>query len=76
MGIFCDRLKFGFTAGQNKGRYRERELLLLLILLIARNKGLGLFYNHFKCPLCIAYLPHLANLSLSTEGTLRWNLPC
>jgi hypothetical protein len=39
MGVFCDRLKLGSTAvldcltGQNKDRYREKELLLLLVLL-------------------------------------------
>ena len=39
MGVFCDRLKFGFTAaldcctGQNKDRYCEKELLLLFISL-------------------------------------------
>ena len=40
MGEFSDRLKFGSTAalycrtGQNKGRYRKKELLLLLVLLL------------------------------------------
>ena len=35
MGVFCDRLKLGSTAltGQNKGRYRKKELSLLLVLL-------------------------------------------
>jgi hypothetical protein len=38
MGVFCDELELGSTAalnclsGQNKDRYREKELLLLLAL--------------------------------------------
>ena len=41
MGAFCDRLKLGSTAaldcraGQNKGRYRKKELLFLLVSLLA-----------------------------------------
>ena len=37
MGLFCDKLKLGFTValncltGQNKGRYYKNELLLLLV---------------------------------------------
>ena len=39
MGVFCDKLKLCSTAaldcrtGQNKGRYREKELLFLLVSL-------------------------------------------
>ena len=39
IGVFCEGLKLGSTAaldcrtGQNKGRYREKELLLLLVSL-------------------------------------------
>ena len=41
MGVFCDRLKLGYTAalncgtGLNKGRYCKKELLFLLVLLIS-----------------------------------------
>ena len=40
MGVFCDIFKFGSTAalncstGQNKGRYRKKELFLLLLVLL------------------------------------------
>ena len=39
MGVFCDRIKLGSTValdcqtGQNKGRYRKKELLFLLVSL-------------------------------------------
>ena len=45
MGVFCERLKFGSTAGldchtgQNKGRYCEKEVLLLLISLHGNMKA-------------------------------------
>ena len=48
MGIFCDRLKLGSTAGlecqigQNKGRYLKKQLLLLLVLLM---KTIRFFQN-------------------------------
>ena len=47
MGVFCDMLKYGSTAalncltGQNKGRYRKKELLLLLVSL-GKSNGKGL----------------------------------
>ena len=53
MGEFCDRLKFGSTAapdcrtGQNKGRYREKELLLLLVSLVLKSDNLQ--YNTLSC---------------------------
>ena len=40
MGVFCDRLKLCSIAaldcqtGQNKGRYRKKELSFLLVLLV------------------------------------------
>ena len=43
MGVLCDRLRLGSTValdcrtGQDKGRYREKELLFLLVLLINPN---------------------------------------
>ena len=46
MGVFCDRLKLGSTAalncqtGQNRGRYRKKELLFLLVLLPDYNNKL------------------------------------
>ena len=48
MDVFYDRLKLGSTAaldchtGQNKGRYRKKELLLLLVSLYATILLLGL----------------------------------